>query len=274
MQENIQQATAFLRDALGDHKARAAIILGSGFSDWISAAFIVQEISYAQIPGFSNTSVDGHPGRLYLLQIGSIQILALQGRFHFYEGHDMHAVALPIRVLRQLGILHLMLTNAAGGINTNYQTGDLMVIADHINFFGLNPLIGPNLEEYGTRFPDTSRLYHQGLRKEAIELAKEMNIVAHTGVYIYTVGPNFETPAEIRMMRLMGADAVGMSTVPEALVAHHMGITVFAISLIANPAAGTTEAILDHQDVLETLQSMQTKIQPFITQMMMQLAAM
>ena len=274
MKEDIQAATNYLTDIFGDHTARVAIVLGSGFSDWISSAFILHEIPYAQIPGFPQTSVLGHPGRLFLLQLGPIQVIAMQGRFHVYEGHDMQTVALPMRVLNHLGILHVMFTNAAGGINKDYQTGDVMIIEDHINFYGQNPLIGRNYEEYGPRFPDTSRLYHRGLRKEAFEIALQMDISIHNGVYIYTVGPNFETPAEIRMMRTLGADAVGMSTVPEALVAHHMGMSVFAISLISNPAAGLTESTLDHQGVLDALQSVQHRIQPFISQMLSRMSAL
>ncbi len=264
MDIEIQSITEYLTDMLGDHEARIGMVLGSGFADWISTGFIVHEIPYGQIPGFPVTSVMGHHGRLYLLQIGHIQVLVMQGRFHYYEGHSMSTLTMAIRVLKKLGIQHLILTNAAGGINNSYQPGDLMIIEDHINLSGDNPLIGPNAEEYGPRFPDTSQLYSKKALELAMTAARKSGIVAHRGVYIYVSGPSFETPAEIRMMRTMGADAVGMSTVPEALVAHHAGMSVLGISLISNLAAGMSSVILDHQEVLDFMQQAQEKVFPFL----------
>jgi purine-nucleoside phosphorylase len=206
---------------------------------------------YAEIPNFPTTSVEGHEGKLVYGVLGGKRVLAMQGRFHYYEGWSFEQLTFPLRVYSLLGIETLVVTNSAGGINPDYRPGHLMLIRDHINLMGSNPLRGPNLEEFGTRFPDMSEAYDRGLRRLALECAEEMSFHLHIGVYSGMPGPSYETPAEIRMLRRLGADAVGMSTVPEVIVANHCGMRVLGISCITNMAAGMTEEKLSHDEVEE-----------------------
>ena len=229
-----------------------AIVLGSGlggFADELSAA---TAIPYAEIPGFAHATVEGHAGRLVVGKIGDSVVAAMQGRFHFYEGYSLDEVTFPIRVLKLLGVRTLILTNASGALNVEFTPGSLMVITDHINLLGVNPLIGPNDERFGPRFPDLSNTYAHELQEIVLLEARSMGMKMGRGVYASLSGPSYETPAEIHMVRALGADAVGMSTVPEAIVARHMGLRVVGISCITNLAAGVSDQPVDHSQVMAT----------------------
>lgn len=229
-----------------------AIVLGSGlggFADELSAA---TAIPYAEIPGFARATVEGHAGRLVIGKIGDSAVAAMQGRFHFYEGYSLEDVTFPIRVLKLLGVRTLILTNASGALNVEFTPGSLMVITDHINLLGVNPLIGPNDERFGPRFPDLSNTYAHDLQDIVLTEARSMGMKMGRGVYASLSGPSYETPAEIHMVRALGADAVGMSTVPEAIVARHMGMKVVGISCITNLAAGVSDQPVDHSQVMAT----------------------
>lgn len=229
-----------------------AIILGSGLgilADEIENKIVMK---YNEVPHFPASTVAGHAGELIFGMINYTNVLAMNGRFHYYEGYDISQVTFPIRVFAKLGIKNLIITNAAGGINLNYNPGDVMVIKDHINFSGVSPLRGKNLDEFGTRFPDMSNVYDKEMLLIIEQLCGELGIYINEGVYAYLQGPNYETPSEIKALRTLGADAVGMSTVPEAIVARHSGLKVVAISCITNMAAGILPQPLSHDEVKET----------------------
>jgi purine-nucleoside phosphorylase len=229
-----------------------AVILGSGLGDFAEGLSDAVTIPYGEIPNWPASAVVGHAGRLVTGRAGDTRVLALSGRAHAYEGHSLATVTFPVRVLGRLGIKHLIVTNAAGGINRRFASGGLMIIDDHINLMGTNPLVGPNDDRLGVRFPDMSEVYSRRLRAMADEVASGMGLALEHGVYIGVHGPSYETPAEIRAFRTLGADAVGMSTVPEAIVARHMGIEVLGISCITNMAAGVLPQPLVHEEVMET----------------------
>ena len=228
------------------------LVLGSGLGDYADTLEDRICIPFADIPNFPLPTIEGHAGALVFGRKHGKTVVMLQGRIHYYEGLSMGEITLPIRVLAALGVKQLVLTNAAGGVNTSFHPGDLMLIADHINYSGMNPLIGPNLDAFGPRFPDMSDLYCADLRSAIREAAKANGIPLQEGVYAMYSGPNYETPAEIRMFRVLGADAVGMSTVPEALVAGHCGMQVVGVSCVTNMAAGVLPQKLDHSDVMES----------------------
>ena len=233
-------------------ESSVAIVLGSGlggFADEMSAA---TAIPYPEIPGFARATVEGHAGRLVVGKIGDSAVAAMQGRFHFYEGYSLEEVTFPIRVLKLLGVSTLILTNASGALNVEFTPGSLMVITDHINLLGMNPLTGPNDERFGPRFPDLSNTYAHDLQEIVLSEARAMGMQMGRGVYAALTGPSYETPAEIHMVRALGADAVGMSTVPEAIVARHMGMRVVGISCITNLAAGVSDEPVDHSQVMAT----------------------
>lgn len=235
----------------------AGVILGSGLGHVVDAIDIETSIPYAEIPGARASTVLGHQGRLILGRAKNLPVAVMQGRVHFYEGYEMDEVMFLSRVLGRLGIRTLVVTNAAGGVNTSYVAGDLMLISDHINFMGVNPLRGPNVEDLGVRFPDMSEAYPESLRQIAKDVAKGMNLKLREGVYLALSGPTYETPAEIRAFRVLGADAVGMSTVPEVIAMSHMNIPVLGISCITNMAAGILKQKLTHQEVMDTTQRVQ-----------------
>ena len=235
--QEVYDATSFLKSKIKE-KPHLALILGSGLGYFTERIQDKIEIPYSEVPHFKETTVEGHAGKVIFGKINDINIVALQGRTHLYEGYDMKTIALPTRALCMLGIQHLVLTNAAGGININFKPGDLMLINDHINFMGQDPLRGKESTQLGPRFPSMTQSYHMESRLIFLEIAKERNITLHEGVYTALCGPTFETPAEIRMLRTLGADAVGMSTVPEAIAARHMGVRVSGLSCITNMAAG------------------------------------
>lgn len=232
-------------------KADTAVVLGSGLGALASLLEEPLGLPFAEIPHFPPATVSGHSGTLHGGYLRGQPLLVMSGRLHYYEGHSLTQVVFPVRLLAALGVEKLILTNAAGGVNTAFGPGSLMLIRDHINLLGHNPLIGPNLDEWGPRFPDMCRAYHEGLAQVALREAGRLKMALHQGVYMAFSGPSFETPAEIRMARLLGADAVGMSTVPEVIAARHAGLKVLAISCISNAAAGISGAELNHLEVLE-----------------------
>ena len=235
-----------------DKKPEIGLILGSGLGDLADSLENPVVIPYEQIPHFPRSGVMGHAGALVVGEICGKTVVVMQGRVHYYEGYDQQFITMPVRVLRLLGVKLLVLTNAAGGVNLDFVPGDLMLISDHINFSGSNPLVGDNLDEFGPRFPDASDVYTARLRESLLPKAEQAGISLKQGVYMMFSGPSFETPAEIRMARVLGADAVGMSTVPEALVAGHCGMQVVGVSCITNMAAGVLDVKLDHSEVVET----------------------
>lgn len=237
------------------HQPTAGLILGSGLSSLADKVSDADVIPFSDIPHFPASTVLGHAGRLVIGQLAGHQVMVMQGRAHYYEGYTMDEVTLPVRVMQLLGVKTLIVTNAAGGINPAFEAGELMLITDHINFIGMggnNPLRGPNLDEFGPRFPDMSEAYDRTLRTLALQVAKENDIPLHQGVYVSLAGPSFETPADIRFLKLIGADAVGMSTAPEVTVARHGGMRVLGLSGISNVIQlEVSEQELTHEEVLE-----------------------
>jgi purine-nucleoside phosphorylase len=229
-----------------------AIVLGSGLGDFAGTLGDAVSMPYGDLPHWPASKVIGHEGRLVIGTVRGRTIAALSGRCHVYEGHDLGGVTFGVRVLGLLGVGSVILTNAAGGVNTNFSQGALMVIDDHINLTGHNPLVGPNDDRFGPRFPDMTQVYSSRLRHVADEAGKQINLTLQHGVYVALLGPSYETPAEIRYLRTIGADAVGMSTVPEAIAARHMGMDVLGISCITNMAAGVLPQPLDHNEVMAT----------------------
>ena len=248
--ERAQRATQFIHSRTSTAPS-VAVVLGSGRGAFADELIDATAIGYDEIPGFAHATVEGHAGRLVIGKAGNVAVAAMQGRFHFYEGYSLEEVTFPIRVLKLLGVNTLMLTNAAGSLNTELTPGSLMVISDHINLMGVNPLIGPNEENFGPRFPDLSVAYDPDLQSLVIDEANAMGLSLRRGVYASLTGPSYETPAEIHMVRTLGADAVGMSTVPEAIVARHMEMRVIGISCITNLAAGVSSRPIDHSQVME-----------------------
>lgn len=240
---------------------KIAVQLGSGLGFLADLVENPIEISYLDLPGFPKPTVEGHGGKLVFGLLEGVPILFLSGRAHYYEGHPIEDVVYPVRVLHDIGVEDLLLTNAAGAVNPDYAPGDLMLISDHINFSGINPLKGPYQETDGPRFPDQSEVYNKALSTTVLRSAERAEVVLKVGVYIWFSGPTYETPAEVRMARIMGADAVGMSTVPEAMIANRLGMNVCAISSISNMAAGLSETTLTHEEVLETATISSSKIQ-------------
>lgn len=236
-----------------------AVVLGSGLGAFADGLSDAAAIDYHEIPHWPAANVIGHAGRLVRGTVHGRGVLALAGRAHYYEGHDLATVTFPVRVLWCLGVKTLVLTNAAGGINTAFAEGALMVIDDHINLIGRNPLMGPNDERFGFRFPDMTEVYSARLRAVADQVAREMKLPIEHGIYVAVHGPSYETPAEIRAFRVLGADAVGMSTVPEAIVARHMRMDVLGISCISNMAAGVLPRPLHHDEVMETTRRVRTQ---------------
>ncbi|HTI37428.1 MAG TPA: purine-nucleoside phosphorylase [Vicinamibacterales bacterium] len=245
----VQEAAEFIRARTS--QPDVAVVLGSGLGEFASRLQEATAIPYADLPHWPASTVVGHDGRLVVGTLASRRVAALSGRVHFYEGHDLRTVTFATRVMANLGLRALILTNAAGGINTALTPGTLMVIDDHINLLGSNPLMGPNEDRWGVRFPDMSEVYSKRLRALADDVAREQHLPIGHGVYVAVHGPSYETPAEIRAFRALGADAVGMSTVPEAIVARQMQLEVLGISCISNAAAGVLPEPLDHKEVME-----------------------
>ncbi|TQR18650.1 purine-nucleoside phosphorylase [Psychrobacillus vulpis] len=233
-----------------DHRPVIGMILGSGLGSLADEIKNPVKIPYSSIPHFAKSEAIGHANELVIGELNGKIVVAMKGRFHYYEGFSLDEVTFPVRVMKALGIESVIITNACGAVNTSFNPGDLMLITDHINLVGTNPLIGPNNDELGTRFPDLSQVYNVELRNTASKVAKDLNISLQQGVYAWWSGPTYETPAEIRMIRTLGADAVGMSTVPEAIVATHGGMKVLGISCLTNMACGILDQPLNHDEVV------------------------
>lgn len=261
--ETIQNAADFLKGKY-EQKPKVGLILGSGLGVLADEIENPLKIPYGEIPDFPVSTVEGHAGQLVFGQLSGNEVVAMQGRFHFYEGYSMEKVTFPVRVMKQLGVEILIVTNAAGGVNESFQPGDLMIITDHINNMGTNPLIGPNDQKLGARFPDMSESYSKELRVVAKEIAARLKIDVKEGVYFGNPGPVYETPAEIRMIRTLGGDAVGMSTVPEVIVARHSGLKVLGISCISNMAAGILDQPLTHEEVIQTTEKVKANFLSYI----------
>ena len=265
MLEKIQETASFLRNKMHT-QPETAIILGTGLGSLVNDITEKYEVNYEDIPNFPISTVEGHSGKLIFGKLGDKDIMAMQGRFHFYEGYSMKEVTFPVRVMHELGIKTLFVSNAAGGMNPTFEIGDLMIITDHINFFPEHPLQGKNIP-YGPRFPDMSEAYNKDLIQKAIQIADEKGIKVQKGIYIGTQGPTYETPAEYKMFRILGADAVGMSTVPEVIVANHCGIKVFGISVITDLGVEGKIVEVTHEDV----QKAADEAQPLMTTIMREL---
>jgi purine-nucleoside phosphorylase len=240
------------------------MVLGSGLGDLAEEIENSITFDYKDIPEFPVSTVKGHEGKLIYGRLSGKRVLAMKGRFHYYEGYDMQTAAFGIRVMKKLGIGNVLITNAAGGINAGFSEGCLMIITDHIGFVGPSPLRGENIEDFGPRFPDMSEVYSKKLRGLAKVCAEEIGLPVEEGVYCYAQGPQYETPAEIRAMRILGADAVGMSTVPEAVAANHAGMKVLGISCITNMAAGMLDKPLSHKEVMETTERVRDQFMKYV----------
>lgn len=265
MLEKIDQTVRFL-NSKGIISPNMGIILGTGLGGLSTKITNTIEISYSDIPNFPISTVKGHQGSLIYGDLSGKKIIALNGRFHYYEGHSSDKIAFPIYVLKYLGIKSLFLSNAAGGVNTSFNIGDIMVITDHINLLP-NPLIGPNDDRIGTRFPDMSKAYDKSLVSLALEVAKKLNIEVRTGVYLATTGPTYETPAEYRYFRTIGADAVGMSTTPEVIIARHAGIPCFATSVITDLGVDGKIEYTTHESVIQEAAKAENRLALIITTM-------
>jgi len=245
---------------------KVAIVLGSGLGDYASQIQVELEIPYSEITGFPVSTVPGHDGRFIFGYVDKVPVVCMKGRVHYYEGYDVSDVVLPTRLMKLLGAEILFLTNAAGGVNTSFHAGDLMLIKDHLSVFAPNPLIGPNIDELGTRFPDMSHVYDLDLQKIIRDTAKKNGIYLQEGIYAQLTGPSYESPAEIRMLRTFGCDAVGMSTVVEAIAANHCGMKICGISCISNLAAGMSDTPLSHKEVQEAADTAAPNFKKLVTE--------
>lgn len=263
--EEIQEAKSYIENKI-NVKPTVGIILGSGLGPFADVLDKAVHIPYNEIPHFAKSEAIGHANELVIGEIGDNKVVAMKGRFHFYEGVSLDQVTFPIRVMRALGVEKLIITNSCGAVNTDFNPGDLMLITDHINLTGSNPLIGKNNSDLGVRFLDVSEVYNKELRNIVLDVASEQQVSIRQGVYAWWTGPAYETPAEIRMIRTLGADAVGMSTVPEALVAHHSGIQTIGISCLTNMACGILDQPLSHDEVIETAERVKSTFLKLVTE--------
>lgn len=270
MLEKIHQSAQYIRSKVKEIPS-CAIILGSGLGDIATQITPTLTIPYSEIPHFPTSTVEGHQGRLIVGTLEGKPIIAMQGRFHYYEGYSMKEITMPIRVLKNLGITHLIVSNAAGGMNNTFDIGDIMLIEDHINMFPEHPLRGKNFDELGPRFPDMSQAYTPYLRELVVRIAKEKNIKLQRGVYVGTQGPTFETPAEYNFFRIIGGDAVGMSTVPEVIVANHTGIEVVAFSIITDLGVLGKIEVVSHEEVQKVAQKAQVTLSIIIKELIRKL---
>ena len=259
----MEKTVDYIKSKIGDFKPEIAIVLGSGLGE-LADEYCEIKLAYSEIPGFPVSTVKGHNGNLVFAKVNGKNIMMMQGRFHFYEGHSMQTVTYPIKIMKKLGVESILITNAAGGVNPYFKPSSLMIIKDHINFMGTNPLIGPNDDTLGERFPDMSEVYTKSLREIAHTCSKNLNIPVEEGIYIALTGPTYETPAEVNMVRTLGADAVGMSTVPEAIVASYLKMKVLGISCICNSAAGISTVGLSHKEVLEAAEKAKTNFKKLV----------
>ncbi|MCM3361856.1 purine-nucleoside phosphorylase [Niallia sp. Sow4_A1] len=268
----IKQSADFLKQKYAN-TPKIGLILGSGLGVLAEEIENPVKIPYEDIPEFPVSTVEGHAGQLVFGTINGTEVVAMQGRFHFYEGYSFDKVTFPVRVMKELGVEKLIVTNAAGGVNENFAPGDLMLISDHINNMGTNPLIGPNDSKLGVRFPDMSEAYCNNLREIARNVASKISLKVQEGVYVGNTGPSYETPAEVRMLRVLGGDAVGMSTVPEVIVARHAGLKVLGISCISNMAAGILDQPLNHEEVIETTEKVKANFLQYVKELIKEIGA-
>jgi len=259
----LKETLDYLETFTDGFKPELGIVLGSGLGE-LADEYYEYAVPYEKIPGFAKSTVEGHKGRLVFATIGKRKVVMMQGRIHYYEGHSMQEITYPVKVMKKLGVEKIILTNAAGAVNKSFRPGDIMVITDHINMMGANPLVGVNDETLGTRFPDMSEVYNKNLIKIADAAGRILNSNLKHGVYIASSGPSYETPAEIKMARFAGADAAGMSTVPEAIVANYCGMKVLGLSCITNYAAGISNKKLTHEEVIETANSTAKKFKELV----------
>lgn len=259
MLEKIKATANFVREKI-NATPEIGIILGTGLGGLVNEIEIIESIPYIDIPDFPVSTVDGHAGRLIFGRLGGKEVLAMQGRFHYYEGYSMKELTYPVRVMKQIGITHLIVSNASGGLNPDWHVGEIVLIADHINFFPEHPLRGRNENNLGPRFPDMSKCYDERLRYKAKLIALQNNIAVKEGVYVGVSGPTFETPAEYKMFRLLGGDLVGMSTVPEVIVARHMNLKVFGISIVTDSGVPGEIVEISHEEVQEVAMKAEPKM--------------
>ena len=269
MLESIQSTTAWIKNRIGDFEPEAGIILGTGLGGLVKEMEIHKQLPYSNIPNFPISTLEFHSGRLIFGTLAGKKVVAMQGRLHYYEGYNMQQITFPVRVMKMLGIKTLFVSNASGALNPAYKKGDLMVIDDHINLQPTNPLVGNNEDELGPRFPDMSQPYDKGLTEKALQFAAANNITCHKGVYVAVTGPNLETRAEYRYLRIIGGDAVGMSTAPEVIVANHMGLPVFAISVLTDEGFPDTLKPVSIDEIIETAR----KAEPDLTSILKELVA-
>ena len=267
MLQKIKDTADFIIKATGC-KPEAGIILGSGLGGLVNQIKVTHAIPYSEIPNFPVSTVVGHGSKLIFGELGNINVVAMQGRFHYYEGYSMQDVSFPVRVLKFLGIKRLFVSNASGGVNQNFKVGDLMILDDHINLMGTSPLIGINVDELGPRFPDMSAPYDKDLIKKGMNIARRLRFRCHTGVYAAVTGPCYETRAEYKYIRSIGADAVGMSTVPEVIVARHMGIPCFAISIITDLGGTDETTIITHDEVVKVAGEAEVKMTQLLIELL------
>ncbi|WP_319272579.1 purine-nucleoside phosphorylase [uncultured Draconibacterium sp.] len=259
MLEKIKVTANFIKERI-QASPEVGIILGTGLGGLVNEIEILESIPYTDIPNFPVSTVDGHAGRLIYGKLGDKEVLAMQGRFHFYEGYNMKEVTFPVRVMKFVGVKNLFVSNASGGLNPDWNVGEIVLLTDHINFFPEHPLRGKNVEELGPRFPDMSKPYSQGLRNKAKLIAMQNNIDVKEGVYVGVSGPTFETPAEYKMFRILGGDIVGMSTVPEVIVARHMDMRVFGISIVTDSGVPGEIVEISHEEVQEVAMKAEPKM--------------
>lgn len=266
----LEKTVEYIKQKIGNFKPQIGIVLGSGLGE-LADEFCQISINYAEIPGFEVSTVAGHKGRLVFAEINGKDVVMMQGRFHYYEGHSIQKVVYPIKVFKKLGVETVILTNAAGGVNASFNPSDLMIITDHINFMGTNPLIGENDDSLGTRFPDMSEVYSVDYVELVKKVGREVGVDLQEGVYMALTGPSYETPAEVQMARILGADAVGMSTVPEATVAVWAGMKVIGISCICNSAAGVSTVGLSHEEVIKAANTAKDKFKTLVKEVIKKL---
>jgi len=264
--QKLEETTAFIKQQF-DKPVTAAVVLGSGLGNFGQQIKAIKELTYSEIPHFPVSTVKGHGGKLIFTEIGGKNVLVMSGRFHYYEGYDPQYITYPIRVMKALGIETVLLSNAAGSVNPDYNVGDLMIINDHISFFTPNPLVGKNEEALGTRFPDMTEPYSKELIAKAKAIAKEAGFEVKEGVYVAVTGPTFETKAEYRMIKAIGADVVGMSTVQEVIVARHGGMKVFAASVVTDIGIREDDNVITHEEVLAAAKEAEPKLTLLITKL-------
>ena len=271
--EKLKSCYASVREKT-DFEPKVALVLGSGLGDFAKEIRVSIKIPYSDIDGFPTSTVVGHKGQFVFGYVENVPVVCMEGRVHYYEGYPLSDVVLPTRLMGMLGAKYLFLTNASGGVNKHYKAGDFMLITDHVSIFAPNPLIGPNIEELGVRFPDMSTVYDPFLQNLILQSAMELNINIHKGVYAQLTGPSFESPAEIRLLGKLGVDAVGMSTVVEAIAANHMGLKICGISCISNPGAGLSDRPLSHEEVFEAASKAAPLFKKLLTESIIRIGAL